>query len=34
MKDYGFIDEETLSAEELLAEDAYSEGGGDLDEQT
>ena len=34
MKDYGFIDEETLSEEELLAEDAYSEGGDDLDEQT
>ena len=34
MKDYGFIDEETLSAEELLAEGAYSEEGDDLDEQT
>ena len=34
MKDYGFIDEETLSKEELLAEDAYSEEGDDLDEQT
>ena len=34
MKDYAFIAEETLTAEELLLEDAYSEEGADLDGQT
>lgn len=34
MKDYAFIDEETLTAEELLSEDAYSEKGDESHEQT